>query len=254
MNKIWILAQRDFLSYLRSPKGAVILFFFTFFLGLFFSVYTSEFIEMKNKAATLGTAGPSVESFLRAVYMNIHFILMLVVPAVTMSSLAGERANQSIRILLSSSIGSGQIIFGKFLGIAMFMTLALLATCVFPIFAMIFGNPQPAVVYAGVFGVFLLMLSQVAICLYVSSVTKNQLLAFLLGVFSLFLLIIIGYAAEKQIQPGPIQDSIRYLAQTDHLDLFLKGVISSKSIGYFLSLTGLFLFLSYLSLHNLRKG
>jgi len=254
MNKVFILAKRDFLSYLRSPKGSVILFFFTFFLGLFFSVYTGEFIEMKSKAANLGTAGPSVESFLRAVNMNVHFILLLVVPAVTMSSLAGERANHSIRILLSSSIGSGQIIFGKFLGITMFMSLALLASCVFPAFAMIFGNPQPAVVFAGLLGVYLLMLSQVAVCLYVSSLTKNQLLAFLLGVFSLFMLIIVGYASEKQIQPGPLQDSLRYLAQTEHLDLFLKGVISTKSVGYFFSLTGLFLFLSYLSLHNLRRG
>jgi ABC-2 type transport system permease protein len=209
---------------------------------------------MKQKAAGLGTAGPSVESFLRAVFMNVHFILLLVVPAVTMSSLAGERANHAIRILLSSSIGSGQIIFGKFLGIVMFMTLALLASCVFPAFAMIFGNPQPAVILTGVLGVFLLMLSQVAICLFVSSLTKNQLLAFLLGVFSLFLLIVIGYAAENQIQPGRTQEILKYLAQTDHLDLFLKGVISSKSIGYFLTSTGLFLYLSFLSLNHIRKN
>ena len=209
---------------------------------------------MKQKAAGLGTAGPSVESFLRAVFMNVHFILLLVVPAVTMSSLAGERANHAIRILLASSIGSGQIIFGKFLGIVMFMALALLASCVFPAFAVVFGNPQPAVILSGVLGVFLLMLSQVAICLFVSSLTKNQLLAFLLGVFSLFLLIVVGYAAENQIQPGRIQDTLKYLAQTDHLDLFLKGVISSKSIGYFLTSTGLFLYLSFLSLNHIRRN
>lgn len=252
MSAIWTIAKRDLKNFVSSPKGATIFFFFLFFLGLFFNYYIGVFVQGQMQAVQSGGNGPTLEMLLRALFSNIHFILFLTIPAVTMATFAGERRSQSIRLLLNAPISSPQIVLGKFLAMAFFMAFVLAASLAYPLFTIAYGNPDKGVLLAAYLGVFLLMLSQVSFGIWVSSVMSNQFLAFMFTILGLFLFLIVGWLVDNQLATGGLQSALRYLASTEHLDTFLKGTINVQSLTYFVAITGVFLYLTTLSIESLR--
>lgn len=252
MSAIWTIATKDLKNFVSSPKGATVFFFFLFFLGLFFNYYIGVFVQGQMQAAQAGGNGPTLEMLMRALFSNIHFILFLTIPAVTMATFAGERRTQSIRLLLNAPISSNQIVIGKFLAMALFMAIVLIASCAYPMFTTVYGNPDKGVLISAYIGVFLLMLSQVSFGMWVSSIMSNQFLAFMFTILGLFLFLIVGWLVDNQLATGSMQSALKYLASTEHLDTFLKGTITVQSITYFIALTATFLYLTILSIESLR--
>lgn len=252
MTPVLTIAWRDIRSYFASPKGGAIFFFFLLLMGVFFHNFISTFMEMTQRAPMFGGEAPTLEQLLRALFYNLHFILILVIPAVTMSSFSEERRNQTLRLLQTSPISATQIVFGKFLSAAAILALVLVCSAVYPLFIKAYGNPDGGVILTSYLGLFLLMCAQLAFGLWISSMATHQFMAFLFTMFGLFLLLILNWVA-----PGISSDSlgakvIKYIASTDHLDQFFKGMLTVADVTYFVVFTAMFLFFTNVVLDSQR--
>ena len=134
MSSITAIARRDLRAYFSSPRAAAIFWFFLIFMGFFFNNFVGMFMQMTSQAPMMGGQAPNLEQLLKALFYNLHFILLLVVPAVTMASFSEEKRNQSIRLLQTSPCTALEIVLGKFFAAAGLMTLVLLASVVYPLF------------------------------------------------------------------------------------------------------------------------
>ena len=252
MSAVFTIAKRDIKSYFASPKGGAILFFFLILMGSFFQNFVVSYVEYEQRAAMQGGQAPTLEQLLRAFFYNLNFILVLIVPAVTMASFSEEKRNSSLRLLQTSPVKAIEIVLGKFVATAGMMGIVLLAASVYPFYLVLFGNPDGGVIATSLLGMFLLMCSQLAFGLWVSSMTNNQFMAFLFTMFGLFLLLVLNWLAPTLSGGGSLETIIKYIASTDHLDSFLKGMISVSHVSYFICFTALFIFLTNVSLDSER--
>lgn len=252
MNAVFIIAFRDLKAYFASPKGAAIFFFFLLLMGFFFNSFISTFLEMTQRAPMFGGEVPTLETLIRALFYNLSFILILVIPAVTMSSFSEEKRNQTLRLLLKSPITATQIVFGKFLSSISILGLVLACSAIYPGYMMVFGNPDFSVILTSYLGIFLLMSAQVAFGLWVSSMTTNQFMAFLFTMFGLFLLLILNWIAPNLGGGGWLESFFKYIASTDHLEAFLKGLLTVADVTYFLCFIALFLFFTNIVIDSAR--
>jgi ABC-2 type transport system permease protein len=252
MNPVLTIAWRDIRAYFASPKGAGMFFFFLFLMGLFFNNFVSTFVDMQQRAPMMGGEAPTVEQLLRALFYNLHFILILLIPAVTMSSFSEERRNQTLRLLQVSPVSATQIVFGKFLASITVMALVLACTAVYPWFTAAYGNPDKAIILTSYLGIFLLMAAQVSFGLWVSSMTSNQFMAFLFTMFGLFLLLILNWIAGNLGTGGITESVVKYIASTDHLENFFKGMLTVQSVTYFICFAAMFLFFTNVVLDSQR--
>lgn len=253
MSAVMTIAKRDIKSFFATPKGSAIFFFFLVFMGFFFQNFVTSFMEMQQRAGQMGGQAPTLEQLLRALFYNLHFILILVIPAVTMSTFSEERRNQSIRLLQTSPVTASQIVMGKFAAAAGLMALVMLASAVYPLFTVMYGTPDRGIIWTSYLGVFLLMCSQLAFGLWVSSLTSNQFMAFLFTMFGLFLLLILNWIAPNISSAGGLTGSVvKYIASTDHLDVFFKGMLTVSDVAYFVCFTAMFLFFTNVVLDSQR--
>lgn len=252
MSVILTIARRDLKACFVSPKGGAILFFFLIFMGTFFQSFVGSYLEYQQRSAAMGGQAPTLEQLLRAFFYNFNVILVLVIPAVTMSLFSEDRRNGSLRLLQTAPVSATHIVLGKFTAAAAIMTVVLAASSVYPLYLVKYGNPDTAIIATSMLGLFLLMCSQLAFGLWVSSLTSNQFLAFLFTMFGLFFLLVLNWLAPSLTGGGIAEKIIKYMASTDHLDVFLKGMISVSNVAYFLCFIGLFLFLTNVSLDSER--
>jgi ABC-2 type transport system permease protein len=252
MTPVLTIAWRDIKAYFSSPKGAGIFFFFLFLMGLFFNNFVSTFVEMQQRAPMMGGESPTVEQLLRALFYNLHFILILLIPAVTMSSFSEEKRNQTMRLLQTSPVTATQIVMGKFLACAFVLATVLFFSGVYPLFTKVYGNPDGGIILTSYLGILLLMCAQVAFGLWVSSMTNNQFMAFLFTMFGLFLLLILNWIAGSVGGHGTAEAVVKYIASTDHLENFFKGLLTVQSVTYFICFTAMFLFFTNVVLDSQR--
>jgi ABC-2 type transport system permease protein len=252
MRGIIAIARRDLRAYFSSPRAAAIFWFFLIFMGFFFNNFIHMFMQMTTQAPMMGGQAPTLEQLLKALFYNLHFILLLVVPAVTMASFSEEKRNQSIRLLQTAPCTALEIVLGKFFAAGALMGLVLLASAVYPLFTITHGNPDKMMILSSYLGLFLLVSSQLAFGLWVSSMTSNQFMAFLFTMFGLFLLLILNWMAPNLSGGGLTESVMKYIASSDHLDAFFKGTISVAHTTYFLVFTGMFLFFTNVTLDSQR--
>ncbi len=252
MGAVLTIAKRDLTSYFSSIKGAAIFFFFLIFMGTFFQNFVATFMEMTQQAPQYGGEAPTLEQLIRALFYNLHFILILIVPAVTMGSFSEEKRSHAYRLLQTAPISAKEIVLGKFLASAGLLAAVLLASSVYPLYAVAYGNPDLAVIAVSYLGIFLLMCGQVAFGIWISSMTSNQFLAFLFTMFGIFMLMILNWMAPHITGGGTLEEVAKYIASTEHLDTFFKGLISIKSVTYFICFTAMFLFFTNVVLDSQR--
>lgn len=252
MNSTLVIAKRDFLAQINSLKGSIIFWFFLIFMGFFFHSFVYAYVDFQSKSMSYNGDGPNLNQLLTAIFHNLHFILLLLVPSVTMSCISEEKKNYSIRLLRTAPVTSLNIVLGKYLGCMVILSLALLASSVYPMYTLIFGNADANIVLSSYLGVFLLMGAQVSLGLWVSTNTSNQFIAFVFTMFGLFLLLILNWVAPNITGSGEIEQVVKYLASTSHLDNFFKGLITISDLMYFVVFISTFLFLSHVSLESQR--
>ncbi len=252
MGAISTIALRDLKSFFRSLTGPTVFFLFLLFIGIFFYGFIGKFMTMKQDAIQTGGGGATLEDLLQAIYANIHFILLFIIPAITMGTFAAEQKNHCDRLFKSAPVSSLQVVLGKYFACLGLMTMVLIASLIYPLFLAYYGNPDIGVIFGGFLGLFLLIASQLAFGVWVSSMTSNQLIAFIFTMSGLFLLLVLNFMVPDLTSANEAQEALKYIATTDHLHSFLKGTIQVKDLTYFLLFTIIFLFFSNVSLDSQR--
>jgi len=139
-------------------------------------------------------------------------------------------------------------VFGKFLAALAFLATAVLLSITIPVTLFIIGNPDPGPIVGGYAGALLMGAAYLAIGLWISSLTENQIVAFILAWVVTFTLMIIGHPMVTLKIPSMLVPLFSYLGLFTHFESIGRGVIDSRDVIYYLSITGIFLFLNTQSL------
>ncbi len=255
MRNVLAIAGKDLRSYFTSPIAYVVLTGFLLLGGWFFFNLLSNFNQMlmaymSFNAPEMLEAMNLNEMVIAPLLLNLAVVLVILVPMITMRSFAEEKRNGTYELLMTSPITVTEIVLGKFLGGFVFIFLIVLLTGLYPLILLWFGDPEVGIILSGLLGLLLLGSSFVAIGIFTSSLTDNQIIAAVSCLVTLLLLYIIAWPAQSAGEVlGPL---LRYLSLTEHFNELVKGVIDSRDIVYFLSVIVLALFLTLRSVESLR--
>ena len=238
------IAGKELRGYFVSPVAWVTLALFAAIFGFFFNAYLQSFLN-RAMAGQFGGGPPTMninQEMIRGLFGNTSVIVLFLIPMVTMRTYAEEKRSGTMELLLTSPITDAQIVGGKFLGAMALYAGMLAVTALYISVLFMFGNPEAKPLFAGYFGLLLLGATFISVGLFISSTTKNQMVAGTATFVVLLLLWIISWLAEGS---GPTASAIlNYLSVTQHFDDFGKGIIDSKHIVYYLSVVAFALFLT----------
>jgi ABC-2 type transport system permease protein len=184
------------------------------------------------------------------VFLNATVIFLFILPLITMRTYSEEKRSGTIELLLTAPLTDFQIIMGKFAG-AMGLYAAMLAlTCVHIATLFAFGRPEWRPLITTYVGLLLMGGCFISLGLFISSLTKNQIVAGMIT-FAVFLMLwVVNWVASFT---GPTTQAVlNYLSITDHLDDFTKGIVDTKHLVYYLSFIGFGLFLTARSVDTER--
>lgn len=234
MKSVWTLTKREFNAFFDSLIAYILLIGFLGFSGFFTWLYGGDVF-------LVGQA--SLSTFFNVAYWTLFFFI----PALTMRMLAEEKKTGTIEMLLTKSITDRQVIIGKFFGCLLLILVALALTLPYYFTISAIGNPDHGVIWSGYVALILLSGAYISIGLFASSITDNQIVAFLLaitiGILFQLLFQIIGSGL-----PGILGNLFNNLSISTHFEGMSRGVIDTQNLIYFLSITALGLFLSEASL------
>jgi len=254
MSNVLAIANKELRSYFASPIAYVVIGLFALLYGYFFVTLLAYFIRMSMQAGQFGMQGPQSmnvnQQVIRGVMQNVTILVLFLMPMVTMRSYAEEKRSGTIELLLTSPLTDFQIVMGKFLGALALWGVMLAVSLIHMALLFVYGNPEWKPILTAYLGLLLLGGCFIALGLFISSLTKNQIVAGMVT-FAVFLLLwIITWIGSFS---GPTVDQLtQYLSIIDHLEDFSKGVIDTKHLIYYLSFITFGLFLTAKSVDSER--
>jgi gliding motility-associated transport system permease protein len=238
------VAKRELSGYFASPIAFVFIVIFLLLSG-FLTFIVAGFFE--NGEASLATF-----------FIWLPWLYLFLVPAVGMRMWSEERRLGTIELLLTMPIAAWQAIAGKFLASWAVITLALLLTFPFVLTVNYLGHPDNGVIFAGYLGSLLMAGAYLAVSAMTSAITRNQVISFILSVVVLLFLILAGWTPVvnllEQWAPRWLVNTISSFSVTTHFVSIQKGVIDSRDILFFISVTVFALFTTSVILHAHRSG
>lgn len=246
------ICRKELSSYFRSPIAYGVMFFFALIAGYFFALATATFVQQGLQAAMMGRAQPMDvnEWVIRNLLSNISVIGLFMCPMITMRLFAEEKRTGTIELLVTSPLHDYEIILGKWLA-ALILYAAMLGISLLNLVTLYFyGKPDWKPMLIGYLGLLLQGGCMLALGTFISSCTRNQIVAVVASFGVLLLLWVISWVS--QLDATPAMRAVGYLSILDHLDSFSKGVVDSKDAFYFLSMIFLGLFLTGRSMESIR--
>ena len=234
MRQIWTIAIREFRAFFDSLIAYILI---IVFLGL------SGFFTWLFGADVFLTGQATMQPFFAIAYWTMFFFI----PALTMKMLAEENNTGTIELLLTKDVSDMQVILGKFLSVMLLVLVALMFSLPYYFTIAWLGPVDHGAVLCGYLGILLMSAAYAGIGLFASSITKNQIVAFLLSLLiGVFFLIIFGAIASNM--PGTLGKIFSYLDVQNHYQSISRGVIDSRDILYFVSIAALGIFLAQTAL------
>jgi ABC-2 type transport system permease protein len=237
------IARRELTAYFATPVGWMCLCGFVVVTGFFFALMTTEFSVQATQAAFNPYTADSVnltDWLLQPFFGNTAVILLMLCPALSMRLFAEDRRNRSLELLLSSPVSSGQIVVGKYIGVMGFVLVLLAGTL--PCMGILywFGTPDTGVVLTSYLAMVLMAASFLALGMFTSACTENQVVSLVVS-FGLLLVLWVLSWANTVAGPG-IGDVLAAISMLSHLEQLTKGLLHIKDLVYFITFIGLFVF------------
>jgi ABC-2 type transport system permease protein len=251
MNTLTI-CRKELNSYFRSPIAYGVMAFFGLISGYFFYVAIVFFVQASIQSSIQGQGQPmSVnEQVIRPIFSNISVIGLFLIPMITMRLFAEEKRTGTIELLVTSPIRDLEIIMGKWLAAMALYAVMLGVSLVSMATLFLYGRPDWRPMAVGYLGLLLQGGCLLAIGTFISTCTKNQIVAGVAGFSVCLLLWVLDWMSS--FQDSVSAKAISYLSVLQHFDSFSKGVLDSKDIIYYLSAIFVGLFLTARSLESLR--
>ncbi|MFC2085102.1 ABC transporter permease subunit [Bacteroidota bacterium] len=230
MKEVLILARKELNTFFDSLIAYILITVFLGMSGFFTWLFGSDIFFIGQ--ATL-------QPFFSIAYWTLFFFI----PALTMRMLAEEKRSGTLELLLTKPISDWQVLWGKFLACTALIGVALLFTLPYYITVWIIGPIDHGAVWCGYLGMILMSMALISIGLFASSITNNQIVAFLLALFiGVFFLIIFDVLSNNFM--GWFGQVLSFLSISTHYESISRGVIDSRDIIYFLSICFVSLFLA----------
>lgn len=228
MTNTLTIARREMNAFFFSPIAYVVMCVFVLLAGLMF---------------LLTSFAPGEPATLRMLFFWLVWILIAIVPAISMRLLSEELRSGTIETLMTSPVTDLQVVVGKWLGGLGFFAVLLAPTLLYVILLAIWADPDYGPIFTGYLGLLLVGGLYMAIGTFASVMTRNQIIAFLLTVFIILMLTFVTYFLPQLLPPG-WAEAMYYLNVNEQYDDFAKGLIDSSNFAYFLSGIALFLTLA----------
>lgn len=234
MSRVWFIIKRELQGYFNSAIAYICLTVFLVLINwLFWRVF---FIE--NQAQ------------LRGFFGFIPWIFLFFMPAITMRLWAEEKRQGTFEVLMTLPVNDFEIVLGKFLASFILMITALVLTLPLPITVASLGNLDWGIVTGGYVGLLFMGAAYISIGLFASSLTVNQIVAFIFGVIISFSLVIVGQDLVLFSLPSWLAPVFEYISIGKHFDSIARGVIDTRDLIYYFSVIFFFLYLNILSLES----
>jgi len=251
MRNTWIIWQKELRSYFASPIAYLLLTMFALIFGFFFWISLEQFVVVGMEMQMRGQSFPMSlnEELIRPLLSNTAVIGLFFVPMITMRLFAEEKRAGTIELLATSPVRDLEIILGKWLAAMTLYATMLLFTALSFAFLFKYGNPDWKPLAIGYLGLFLLVGGLLAIGTFISTLTKNQIIAGAATFGVCLLLWVIGWVEND---PGSWAKVLAYMSVITHFESFAKGVLDTKDAIFYLTVIFVGLFFTSRSMESLR--
>jgi ABC-2 type transport system permease protein len=241
MSPMLIIAKREFRSYFDSPLAYVVICLSFLVLGAFFFLVSGGFWQVDRATVS------------RMFDLAPYGMAFLVVPVITMRLISEEKRSGTLEMLITLPVKDSDVILGKYLGALGMLLVLVLATAIYPL-AMFkwpwnLGPLDTGPVLAGYFGLILFCAAATAIGLLLSSLTESQAIAFFLTVFALIVLAVLASMLARWLG-GTFGNVLNFIAFDARLSGFSRGLIDTRDVVYFLTVTAVCLVVSFRALER----
>ena len=254
--KIWAIFKKEMRLYFTSPVAWVVFTIFLLIGGYFFYSIFAFFTLASMQSAMNPQMARDLnvtDSVMRPLFSNISVILLLLMPLVTMRLFAEERRSGTIELLLTFPVRDGAVLAGKYLAALVLYAIMIGLTLLYPGIVVYFARLEWGPVLTGYLGLLLMGATFIAVGVFASSLTENQIVAAITTFGALLIFWILGWSADYA--GGAAGRVLQFLSILEHNDSFSKGVLDTKDVLYYVNFTVLALFLTSRSLEARRwKG
>lgn len=254
MRNVWTIAMREFKVYFTSPIAYIVLTMFAVIFGYFFTTGLAFFLDYSASVGAQGGMGApplNVNQFVIEPSLgNMSIVLLFLVPMITMRLFAEEKRSGTIELLLTSPVKDFQIILGKWGGAVLLYACLLLVAVLNLAVLFLYSSPDWKPVLVSLLGLLLMGGTMIALGTFISTLTRNQIVAGALTFGLLLLLWVLNWTSSYET--STFSSICEYLAISPHFEQFARGVIELKDLVYYVSAIALGLFLSKRSLEALR--
>jgi ABC-2 type transport system permease protein len=249
MKRIWVIARKELKGYFISPTGYIILSLFSVLAGWFFFDHVRQFnslvafYQMSQQPDVLNQI--NLNRFVVAkFFQELMMLLNIFLPAVTMRLFAEERRQKTMELLTTSPLTTSEIVLGKYLSVLLFFLIMIAITLPYPVILFIFGRPGPDLIpiLTGYIGIVLVGASILAVGTFASSVTENQIIAFIVGISLAMFFSIISLPAKSL--SGPFASILGALSLKDNFTGLASAIVDTRPLIFYLTFTFGWLFIT----------
>ncbi|MEZ5536424.1 MAG: ABC transporter permease subunit [Thiolinea sp.] len=250
MSIIMLIARTEFRRMFSSPLAWSLLALLQFILAWVFLLGLSEYLtRIQPQVATLENAPGISDLVVSSLYLWAGLLMLAIMPVLTMRLLAEERMNQTLVLLKTAPVSVTQIVLGKYLGLLFLVLVMVLMLTLMPLSLMLGTSLDWGKLAAAVLGLFLLLASFAAAGLFLSSLTRQPIIA-AISTFGLLIFLMVLYVSGNSQGAG--SELFIYLSHFGHFLSFLEGVFDSSDLIYYLLFIVGFLLLTIRKLDNDR--
>jgi ABC-2 type transport system permease protein len=252
MRNIWTIYKKELNSYFVSPIAYILLLMFALIFGFFFWNAVGVFVYYGIESQMRGQMFPMNvnEQVIRPLLSNISVVGLFFIPMITMRLFAEEKRNGTIELLATSPVRDSEVIVGKWLAAVSLYAVMLLFTAVNFSFLFRYGNPDWKPLAIGYLGLLLQAGALLAIGTFVSTLTRNQIIAGAVTFGVCLLLWVLEWVSGYETATWA--RVLAYMSVITHYESFGKGVLAIKDAIFYLTLIFLGLFLTARSMESLR--
>ena len=230
------LLKKEINLFFSSPIGYLVIAVFLLINGLILFLFSGDFNILDNGLANLN-----------GFFLLAPWVFIFLIPAITMRSFSDEMKQGTLELLLTKPISPFKIVMGKFLGALTLVFIAIVPTLLY-VFTLYqlgrpYGNLDMGSIFGSYFGLTFLIMAYTAIGVFTSSLSNNQIVAFISAVF-ISLLMYYGFEGLSRISLFSNWFEIERIGMANHFKSMSRGIVDTRDLVYFLSLTGLFVILT----------
>lgn len=240
---IFTLAARELRSMFLSPLAWAIIGVVQFILAFIFAVSLQDYLVVQQQRLHLYNFALGITDFVVSpIYSAAAFIMMFTIPIITMRIISEEKRSTSIALLFSAPLSMAEIVLGKYLGLLGFLAIMTLVYTLMPLSLLFAGSLNWGLFLSALLGTFLMVSACGAIGLFMSSLTKQPIIAAMSTFGAVLLLWILSLSGSSNT--GEAINLINYLSILDHLQAFQRGIFSTSDFAYYILVIIVFLVLS----------